>query len=186
MYQNGQRTSSLAPTSTFPTPYPFPHFLISVLAFVLLDRLLVRERWTRSWILPNASRYPLVESYNSFWYGDVDVKSVGIVRISLESLLHVPDIMVLMNIVSVNVPALLCLDILDAEGLYAVNFTNRLVHRKINSRSRELLVYADTSHVPIVRLDGHLYSRMSFPNTTFYNQQIQNLDRQFAHHSAKG
>ncbi len=93
--------------------------------------------------------------------------------------------MVLMNIVPVNVPALLCLDVLDAEGLYAVNFINRLVHRKINSRSRELLVYADTSHVPIVRLDAHLYSRMSFRNTTFYTQQLQNLNRQFAHHSAK-
>ena len=45
----------------------------------------------------------------------------------------------LMDIVPINVPAMLGLDVLDAEKLYEDNLTNRLVHRHILYRGDEEL-----------------------------------------------
>ena len=45
-----------------------------------------------------------------------------------------------MDIVTVDVPALLGLDVLDGENLYADNLRNRLVHRQILSGPGEPLV----------------------------------------------
>ncbi len=76
--------------------------------------------------------------------------------------------------------------VLDAESLYADNTTNRLVHRLIYDRSSESIDYEDKWAVPIIRNDGHLYSRMSFPSFTFYTSvQLHKLHRQFAHPSAE-
>ena len=91
-----------------------------------------------------------------------------------------------MDIVQVNVPALLGLEVMDAEDLYADNVTNRLVHRKILSRSSDECEYDDMWSVPIIRHDGHLYSRMCFPSSTFYSaSDLLKLHRQFAHPSAE-
>ena len=90
-----------------------------------------------------------------------------------------------MDIVSVDVPALLGLDVLDGEGLYADNVTNRLVHRQVISRPGELLFYKDRWSVPLVRHDNHLCAKMRFPRSTFYTTaQLQKMHRQFAHPSA--
>ena len=63
--------------------------------------------------------------------------------------------MVLMDIVPVNVKALLGLDAIDAEGLYADNVINRSVNRRILSRSSDECQYDDMWSVPIIRHDGH-------------------------------
>ena len=107
----------------------------------------------------------------------------------IEILLETPstwrDIPVLMDIVPVDVPALLGLDVLDSEQLYACNVTNRLVHRAVLSRPGEPLQYEDRWSVPLTRQNGHLYARMRFMNYTFYTTaQLQKLHRQFAHPSA--
>ena len=94
--------------------------------------------------------------------------------------------MVLMDIVPVNVPAPLGLEVLDAEQLYVDNVTNRLVHRRILNRSSDGFQYDDKWSVPIPRHDNHLYSKMCFPPSTFYSTaQLLKLHRQFAHPSAE-
>lgn len=45
--------------------------------------------------------------------------------------------MVLMDIVPVNVPDFLGLDVLDSEGLCAYNVSNHLVHHYVLSRSSD-------------------------------------------------
>ena len=113
-------------------------------------------------------------------------KSLGLIEFCLRTPKEVPHIMVLMDIVSVKVPALLGICTMDAEGLYADNTTNRLARRKVYTRSNETLDFDDVWSMPIVRRDGHLYSEMSFPITACYtSNQILNLHRQFAHPSAE-
>ena len=100
---------------------------------------------------------PRCSSHNSFRFGDVVVNSLGMIEVALATPPSVPDIIVLIGIVTVNVPALLGLDVLDSESLYADNVMNRLVHRRILSRSGEPLQFEDLWHVPIIRHDSHLY-----------------------------
>ena len=94
--------------------------------------------------------------------------------------------MVLMNIVTVNVSALLGIDDTDSEGLYAYNVINRLVNRRVYNRSSEFPEYYDTWSVPIIGHDSHLYSRMCFAPSTFYTTvQLLKLHHDFAHLSAE-
>ena len=92
-----------------------------------------------------------INSRNSFSFEDVLVKSLGMVELCLRTPNDVPNIMVVMHIVPVNVPALLGLDVMDAEGLYADIVTNRLVHRKILSRSSDEFEYDNMWSIPIIR-----------------------------------
>ena len=128
---------------------------------------------------------PSATSSRYFRFGDVVVKSLGLVEVALDTPQNAPNIMVLMDIVSVNIPALLGLDVLDNESLYADNVTNRLVRRNVISRTSDGLEFEDTWHVPIFRHDGHLYTKMSFPTSTFYTTtQLRRFHKQFAHPSA--
>ena len=94
------------------------------------------------------SSIPRMHSNNNYRFGDVTVRTVGTVEIMLATPPTVPDIPVLMDIVPANVPALLGLDILDSEQLYADNVTNRLVHRHVVSNHNGTLQYVDKWHVP--------------------------------------
>ena len=128
---------------------------------------------------------PTLTSTNSYRFGDVTVQSQGLVELVLATPNSFPDINVLMDIVPVNVPALLGLDVLDSQFLYADNVTNRLVNRQVLSKSNGLLKYKDRWSVPLVREDNHLYARMVFPKHLFYTTaQLQKMHRQFAHPSA--
>ena len=112
------------------------------------------------------------------------VRSLGIIELSLYTPSSIPEIIVLMDIVPVNVLALLGLDVLDAEKLYFDNATNRLVHRKVITRSGDNFKYVDQWSVPISRHDNHLYSKMCFSTSSFYSTaSLLKLDRQFAHPS---
>ena len=129
---------------------------------------------------------PRMKSITSFRFGHVTVRSVGKIEMSLKTPASIRSISVLMDIVPVDIPALLGLDVLDGESLYADNVTNRLVHRCILSRPGEPLEYEDRWSVPLSRHDNHLYAQMEFPDCTFYNiAQLKNMHRQFAHPSAE-
>ena len=65
------------------------------------------------------------------------MKSIGLIELCLRTSHTIPNIMVLMDIFTVNVTALFGLHVLDAESLYANNVTNPLEHRKTYSRSRQ-------------------------------------------------
>ncbi len=124
---------------------------------------------------------PIVESPNSFRFGDIRVKPLGTIEIGLEFAALRRCIPVLMDIVQVDVPPLLGLDVLDSEHLYAVNVTKHLVLREVLSERSARLNYIDRWHVPLIRHDGHFYAWMSFPRCIFHTiAQLQKLHRQFA------
>ena len=86
------------------------------------------------------------------------------------------DISALIDIVPVDVPALLGLEVLDSEQLYLYNVTNGLVHRAVLSHPGETLQYKDKYSVPLTFQNGHLYARMGFMNYKFYTTaQLQKL-----------
>ena len=97
------------------------------------------------------SKIPIVSSANKFRFGDVVVPSRGIIELCLKTPLQIPEIMVLMDFVPVDVPALFGFDVLDSESLCADNVTNYLVHRFLSSRSSDILEYDDIWSVPIIR-----------------------------------
>ena len=76
---------------------------------------------------------------------------LGLVEVALSTPGHLQDIMVLIDIVPVNVPELLGIDVLDAESLYANNVTNRFVHCNVQSRPSEVLKFVDDWYIPIIR-----------------------------------
>ena len=127
-----------------------------------------------------------MRSINAFRFGDMTVKSLGLFEIALETPRREQPIAVSMDIVPVDVLALLGLDVLDSERLYADNVTNCVVHREVISKEDEPLEYKDRWYVPLIRADGHLYAKMCFPRHVFYTTaQLQKLHRQFAHPSAE-
>ena len=103
---------------------------------------------------------PCMASKNLFRFGDVTVRSLGKIEIAMETPANVSRTSVLLYIVPVDVPALLGLDVMDGEGLYADNVTNRLVHRHVFSRKDEPLRYKDLCHVLLSRHAGHLCLKM--------------------------
>ena len=116
----------------------------------------------------NKIHIPHISSNSSFRFGDVTAKSIEMVEIELQTPPYVHYIPVLMDIVSVDVPGLLGLDVLDGEILYTDNVTSRVANRKILSRQGDAVRYKDVLHVPLQRLENHLYARMSFLQHTFY------------------
>ena len=138
-------------------------------------------------VLANLGRknIPCIASKTFFRFGDVTVRSQGKIQIAMETPANVRPISVLLDIVPVDVPALLGLDVMDGECIYADNVINRLVHWHMFSRKDEPLRYKDLCHVPLTRYAGHLYVRMGFPRCTFYTiTQLKKMHRQFAHRSA--
>ena len=121
---------------------------------------------------------PLIPSQNSFRFGDVTVRSLGMVEIELLTPSNEPNIPVLLDVVPLNVPALLGIDILDGEQLYADNVTNRLIRRMVLSRPGKRLMYEDKWHVPLIGHDKHLHARMNFPRHIFYTiAQLKKMHR---------
>ena len=108
-----------------------------------------------------------------------------IIELCLEAPPEVPEIMVLMDVFPVDVPALFGLDVLDSEIFYADNVIDSLVNRLIPSRSSDIMEYDDIWSVTVIRRDSHLCSRMSFPQPVFYrSEQLLKLHCNFTHPSA--
>ena len=113
-------------------------------------------------------------------------RSLGLIELSLHTKANITKIMVLMDIIPVNVLALLGLDVLDAEQLYVNDVNNRLVHRRKLNRSRGGFEYVDQLSMPINSHVYNLYSNMCFPPRTIYSTaQRLKLHPQFAHPSAE-
>ena len=128
----------------------------------------------------------VIKPCHSFRFGEVAAKSLSLVELSLQTPNNIPNIKVLLDVVPVNISALLGLEVLDSEESCADNVINRLVHRKVLSRSCDSMEYQDIWSVPIIRQDGHLYSSMCFSVSTFYiTVQLWKLHRNFAHPSAE-
>ena len=118
-----------------------------------------------------------------FRFGDVSVKSLVTVEIYWAATEKIPDIPVILDVVNVDIPALLGINVLDEYSLMPDNVTNRLWHRIILSK-KSLEVY-DEWHMPLHRTDSHLYAEMAFSSHTFYTVlQQRKLLRQFCNLSA--
>lgn len=68
----------------------------------------------------------------------------------------------LTDVVPVNVPSILGLDVLDTEELYADIVSSRMVYRKVLSPEIENLKYKETWHIPRTRHVNHLRSFIKF------------------------
>ena len=127
---------------------------------------------------------PRIHTQRLFRFGDFTACSLGLIEVALQTPAPRHPIRILLDIVSVDIPALLGLDVLDAEYLYADNAANLLVHRRVTSKEGMPLQYLDLWSVTLSRFDNHLYAQMNFPSSTFYTeQQLHRLERQFAHPS---
>ena len=126
----------------------------------------------------NRSSIPISSSDNMFTFGEVTVKSQGAVELWLRTPSIVQHIPVILDIVELDIPALLGLDIIDAYGLVADTVNNRLVHLR-KGESKPIW------HVPLTRADNHVYAEMLLPPQVFYTtDQLRKLHKRFAHPSA--
>ncbi len=138
-------------------------------------------------ILSQVGRHsiPISKSKRRYRFADAVYSSLGTVEIPLETPNGIPLMSVGLDIVSADVPALLDLDILDSESLFADTMTNRLVKRVVTSEPDEPLRYVDEWSVPLTRFDHHVYAKMSFPRSIFCSRaQLNKLHRRFAHPAA--
>ncbi len=88
------------------------------------------------------------KSKRRYRFADAVYSSLGTVELPLATPNGLPLIYVSLDIVCANVPALLGLDILDSESLFADTVTNRLVKRVVTSDPDEPLRYVDEWSAP--------------------------------------
>ena len=70
-------------------------------------------------------------------------------ELALEAPALQSSISVLLDILPVDVPALLCLDVLDAESLYAHNITDRIFHFIVTSKSGTSPKYHEALYIQL-------------------------------------
>ena len=132
----------------------------------------------------NKQSIPVMRSRNAFRFGDSVAKSRGIVELFLDTPNGTPPLPVLLDIVDVNIPALLGLDILDGYSLNADTVSNRLIHRIPCSKS--VSGYTDDWSVQMMRMNDHVYARMIAPSFVFYSTRtLRKLHQHFSHPSAE-
>ncbi len=102
-----------------------------------------REELNR--ILPQVGRHsiPKSKSKGRYRFPDAVYSSLGTVELPIATPNGIPLIYVGLDIVSADVPALLGLDILGSESLFADTVTNRLVKRVVTSEPDEPFRYVD-------------------------------------------
>ena len=76
---------------------------------------------------------------------------------------------ILLEIVSVDIPVLLGLELLDSECFYVDDQANRLFQRQVISKEVMPLQYVDLWWLALTKFDDHMYPNMKFPKSTFYN-----------------
>lgn len=134
----------------------------------------------------NARSIPKYPSSNRFRFGNSTYNSIGIVQFFLATPQGVPAITVQMDVVPVDIPALLGLDILDSCALYSVTVTILLLHWLVASSTVQPLAYNDEWAVPLRRHDSHVSADVHMPACTFFTRtELLKIQNQFAHPSAQ-
>ena len=104
------------------------------------------------------------------------------IGLAIQTLDNIPTIYVLLDVVDVDIPALIGLDVLEGNFLMVDNISNRLWHRIVISN--DPLEIVDKWWVPLIRDKHHLYVLLHVPMSTFYTtQHLRKLHRQFAYPS---
>ena len=117
-----------------------------------------------------------------FRFLNVSSKLFGMIELGIQTPDHTPPICILLDVVDVDIPALIGLDVLDGHCLMVDNISNRLWNRVIISE--DPLEFVDKWWVPLIRDQHHLYGHLHIATSTFYTtQQLCKLHRQLAHPS---
>lgn len=122
----------------------------------------------------------LLHSQRLFRFEDVTVRSLGLIKVTLQTRAHQCQVLILPDIFSVEIPALLSLEVLDSECRYADNLANRVANRQVTSKRGIPPKHLEFWSVPLSRFDGHLYACTRFSKSTFCTaQQLRRLYRKF-------
>ena len=96
-----------------------------------------------------------------------------------------PTILVTLDVVPPDIPALLGLDLLDLHRLTPDTVLNRLVKRIIATMEDGKDYAIDDWNVPLLRSDGHIYASICFPIDTFFSKPpLKKIHPNFWHPSA--
>ena len=126
---------------------------------------------------------PMIESDRDFQFGDTMIRSKGMVELILPTPGSVRDVPILMDVVDIDIPALLGLDVLDGNNLFVDNVTGHLWNRIVTCN--EPLRFKDRWKIKLIRKGEHLYVPLKAPIQSFYTMaQLRKLHKQFAHPSA--
>ena len=119
-------------------------------------------------------------SQNRFRFADTSYNSIGKVSLPLATPPSGPPIVVEMDVVNADIPALLGLNVLDREALMADTVANRLTRRSLVQNNGSFL-YLDKWHVPLLRSEsGHVYVEMDCPSSVMFRRsQLGKLHKQF-------
>ena len=127
---------------------------------------------------------PLGSSRYSFKFGNNVHKSLGTTQFILATPRTIPDIHVNLDIVDVNIPPLIGLDILDKNGLMIDNINNKLAKRKQLLRNG-ITYYMEEWYLPLFRsASSHLHTMMHplhNHSILFTTGELNRLHRQFFH-----
>lgn len=127
----------------------------------------------------------IIPSNKSFRFVDTSFKYLGRVQIELETPLVALTVQVCLDIVQVDIPALLEMDVLDKEVLTPCLISNRLGKRRKCKTGSKQEVFIDEWYRPIhPSRSNHLYVGMRFGTRAYFKKaQLSRLHRNFFHPS---
>lgn len=122
-----------------------------------------------------------------FLFADTVYQSRGEVTLFLKTPSGIPKVMIELDIVDADIPALLGMDVLDKESLTPCTITNRLIHKAKGTTMDGKDIIIDSWSVPLIRSpSNHLYAEMESVTPLFFTRsQLVRLHRQFFHSSAQ-
>lgn len=123
----------------------------------------------------------LTPSISSFCYGGDALTLLGTVMLYLQTPPEIPPIDVRCDVVIVNIPPLLGLDVLDRHNLKAGTVTNQLIKKTIiRDEKRNTSFVFDDWHVPLTRENQYAYVKMCVPGDFLYTlTQLKKIHRSF-------
>ena len=133
-------------------------------------------------LLKHLGRRPgkLKESSNSFRFADSVYDSHKAISLSMRTTANEETIMIEMDVVSANVPAITGLDAMDYNCITPCKVTNSLIKHMVQNGKP-----ADLWRVNLIRADSnHLFASLQMPSITWFSRvQLNKLHRQFFHPS---
>ena len=114
-------------------------------------------------------------------------QSRGKVTLPLKTPSGIPKVMIELDIVDADIPALVGMNVLDKKSLTPCTITNRLIHKVKGTTRDGKDIMIDSWSVPLIRSpSNHLYAEMESTTPLFFTRsQLVKLHRQFFHPSAQ-
>ena len=109
---------------------------------------------------------PVIDYKHDFKHGDTLVRSRGMVKLMLPTLRSTIEIPFILDVVEIEIPTLLGLDVLDRNNLLVHNMTNHLWNRIITNK--DPLRFDNMLKIKLIRNGQHLYVPLSTSIQLFY------------------